>query len=128
MILSFFILILGLAGAAYFAGTETAFVKLLCFSEDNSGLPYNIRKWLKRPQTILSVTLIGTNICVILASSVATGIAEKLFARNGELFSLITITLVSLIFCEVLPKSRALAAPESFARFASKPFNIPYIS
>ncbi len=124
MIFSFFILIIGLVGAAFFAGTETAFVKLLSFSEDISALPCNIRKWLKRPQTILSTTLIGTNICIIMASSVATGIAEKLFTRNGELYSLVTITLVGLIFCEVLPKSRALAGPESFARFASKPFNI----
>ncbi|MGC9315607.1 MAG: CNNM domain-containing protein, partial [bacterium] len=120
MIVSFAILILGLLGAAFFAGTETAFIKLLGSGEDRRDFPADIRMWLKRPQTIFSVSLVGTNICHILASSIATKISITLFPSRGELYSLLIMTVTILVFSEVIPKSRALAGPESFARFASK--------
>lgn len=124
MIVSFAILILGLLGAAFFAGTETAFIKLISYSEDKDQFTEDIRRWLRRPQTIFSVSLIGTNICQILATSIATKISVTLFPIRGELYSLLVMTLSIMIFCEVIPKSRALAGPESFAKFASKPFGI----
>jgi len=124
MILSAIIVIIGLLGAAFFAGTETALVTLLSKSDKSRKIPQSIAKWLEHPRTIFSVTLVGTNICIIVASSLSTSIAINIFGYNGALISLLTITVISLIFCEILPKSRALVGPESFARFASLPFNI----
>lgn len=127
MIMLFTILILGLFGAAFFAGTETSFVALLGKGEDSNRLPKDIRRWLKKPQTIFSVTLIGTNVSHILASSIATKIALDIFPTRGELYSMAIMTAMILVFSEVIPKSRALSGPESFARFASKPFGISAI-
>jgi len=124
MILSIVIIIIGLLGTAFFAGTETALIALLRDKKRLENLPSSISRWLDMPENIFSVTLIGTNISIIVASSISAALFIRFFGEIGGVYSLITISIISLIFCEVLPKSRALSAPESFAMFASKPFNL----
>lgn len=110
-----------LFGEAFFAGSETAFTSLLRRKESPGHLPNNIMKWLDNPSELLSVTLIGTNVCVILCSSVSTALFVDIFGGIGEYYSLIVVSISILIFGEVLPKSRALKSPEEFARTVAAP-------
>ena len=124
MIVKLAIIAVALAGAAFFAGTETAVVQLFRRRDSLHGVPDSIRRWLDNPGEFLSVTLIGTNICIITASSVSASLFIRNFGKAGGIYSLLTISIISLILCEVLPKSRALSGPESFARFSAAPLNI----
>ncbi|MCK5833719.1 DUF21 domain-containing protein [bacterium] len=124
MLLSVIIIVISLLGSAFFSGTETALISLFRKRNILKQLPAGVGNWLDNPEDILSVTLIGTNLCIVLASSVATNLFIKSFGDVGELYSLITISIVGLIFCEILPKSLGLMKPVSFSRKAILPLDI----
>jgi len=75
---------------------------------------------LKRTDRLLSAILIGNNFINILASSLATMIALRLFGDAGVVVSTLVLTLVLLIFGEVTPKMLAAMYPEKIALFASR--------
>ena len=59
--------------------------------------------------------LIGNNLANILASSVTTLIALRLYGDAGVAIGAGLLTFVVLIFCEVAPKTLAALNPEPFA-------------
>ena len=74
---------------------------------------------LDKPEHLIGMILIGNNLVNILASSIATIIAIRLFGNVGIAVSTITLTLLILIFSEITPKTIAAYYPEKFAFPAS---------
>ncbi len=72
-------------------------------------------KLLKRPDRLIGVILIGNNFVNILASSIATIIAVKLWGEGGIFIATAALTMVILIFAEVTPKTVAALHPEKIA-------------
>ncbi len=72
-------------------------------------------KLLKRPDRLIGVILIGNNFVNILASSIATIIAVKLWGESGIFIATAALTMVILIFAEVSPKTVAALYPEKIA-------------
>ena len=70
---------------------------------------------LARPDRLIGVILIGNNFVNILASSIATLIAIRLFNENAIAVSTGLLTIVILIFAEVTPKTLAATKPERIA-------------
>jgi len=63
--------------------------------------------------------LLGNNMVNILAASIATVIAMRIFGANGIWISTLVMTVVVLIFAEVAPKTVAALHPERIAFPAS---------
>ena len=105
------VIIVGLALAAFFAGTETAFVSNLY--RKSTGLA---EWWRRRPERLLATTLVGTNIAVVTATSIATELAIKKWGPHAEAYITILISVIGLIFCEVIPKSAALRYAPTWTR------------
>ena len=59
----------------------------------------------KRPEWLLSTTLVGTNIATVTITTMGTLIFVHLFGDNGDLFSVLIFTPFLLIFGEIVPKS-----------------------
>jgi len=102
-----------LAACAFFAGSETAFISANRFrlhSLRKKGAPgaRPVYYLLEKPERLLSTTLIGTNIALVLASNLTALLYTVMLGRHRPLLSLLTITVISLVFCEVLPKNAAL--------------------
>jgi Mg2+/Co2+ transporter CorB len=74
---------------------------------------------LRRPDRLIGLILIGNNLVNILAASIATVIAIRLYGDAGVVISSILLTLVILIFAEITPKTIAALHPESVAFPAS---------
>lgn len=74
---------------------------------------------LQRPDRLIGIILIGNNFVNILASSIATVIALRVFDENAIAISTGLLTLVILIFAEVTPKTLAAIKPERIAYPAS---------
>jgi len=72
-------------------------------------------KLLSRPDRLIGVILIGNNFVNILASSIATIIALRLWGDAGIAASTALLTIVILIFAEVTPKTLAALHPEKIA-------------
>jgi len=124
MIGQFIGIIIALIGAAFFAGSETAMIALLRRKTVGASIHPSILRWLDKPEDLLSATLVGTNICHIVASSLSASLFIGFFGTVGEFYSLVVMSIVILVFTEVLPKSRALSGPESFTRLIGRPFDI----
>jgi len=121
MVLRSLILILAVAvsvaGAAFFGGSEIAFVTSSRFrikgraKQGSRGAA--IADWLlRRPAILLSVTLVGTNILVVLVSSLLTVWLGKSIGQYAVLVSTGVGTAILLLFGEIIPKSLARHNPD----------------
>jgi len=77
------------------------------------------QKLLTRPDRLIGLILLGNNLVNILAASIATVIAMRLFGDNGIWISTLMMTVIVLIFAEVAPKTVAALHPERVAFPAS---------
>jgi Mg2+/Co2+ transporter CorB len=77
------------------------------------------QKLLTRPDRLIGLILLGNNMVNILAASIATVIAIRLFGDNGIWISTMVMTIVVLLFAEVAPKTVAALHPEKIAFPAS---------
>ena len=76
-------------------------------------------KLLKKPDRLIGLILLGNNFVNILATSIATIIALRLYGEAGIAIATGLLTFVILIFSEVTPKTWAASHPERLAFFAS---------
>lgn len=121
--LLFALLALLIICSAFFSGSETAMMSLNRYrlkhlKDSNSGAKraFNL---LQRPDRLIGLILIGNNLINILASSIATVLALRLFGDAGIAIATLCLTFVILIFAEITPKTLAALFPEKVAFPAS---------
>ncbi len=99
-----------LAGAAFFAGIETGVISInrmrLRHRAEQGDPPSRILQgFLDQPDRLLGTTLVGTNLCIVVASVLAASIGEVLFRSWGEAIMGALMTVIILVFSEYLPKA-----------------------
>ncbi len=106
-----------LVASALFSGSETAITassraKLMAL-EEQSGSFKGVFQWLlKDRQKALTTILIANNLVNIAASSMATTLAVTVFSQHGVFLTVTVMTLLIVVFGEILPKSFALVRSE----------------
>ncbi len=105
-----FLILLALAGEAFFSGAETAFVsvnflKLMHLIEKKNKQAMNVHDILKKPDRFLATTLIGTNLSVVVSSACAAALFSQVSGAYSELVTTLVMTPISFIFCQLLPKT-----------------------
>ena len=108
--LLYFVLVLLIAGSAFFSGSETALstfnrVRMKNAAEEGDKKAKKVLKVADDYDKTISTILIGNNIVNIASSSLATVLLLKLFPQNGALISTVVMTVIVLIFGEVTPKA-----------------------
>tara|TARA_B110000914_G_C15511236_1_gene470970 strand:+ start:626 stop:1816 length:1191 start_codon:yes stop_codon:yes gene_type:complete len=78
-----------------------------------------VGKLLERTDRLLSLILIGNNFTHTLATAIATVIAIRVWDDSAVLAVTVFMTIVMIIFAEVMPKTIAALKPESIAFPAS---------
>lgn len=114
--------------SALFSGTETAYssvnkLRLKNYEAQGSKKAAKALKLANRFDEVLTAVLIGNNIVNIAASSVGTIVFIDLIGKNGPAVSTVVITVLVLIFCEVLPKSYAKRNAEKLALALANPLS-----
>src|SRR5690554_1323143 len=109
------LLLLVLSGL--FSGSETALT-----AASRGKLRARADKGDKGAETALAITednerligsvLLGNNLVNILAASLATALFTRLFGESGVVLATLVMTLLVLIFSEVLPKTYAITNAE----------------
>lgn len=113
------LLVLLIMLSAFFSASETAFssvnrIRLKSMAENGSRGAERSLGILKKYDKALTTILIGNNIVNIATSSIATVLAIMLVGEQyGSLLSTVAVTVIVLIFGEVLPKSIAKDCAES---------------
>ncbi len=114
------ILVLLIIVSACFSAAETAMMRLNQYRlrhlahAGHRGAVYASRL-LARPDRLIGFILLGNNFVNILASSIATIIALRVFGETGIAIAAGLLTVVLLIFGEVTPKTMAALHPERIA-------------
>ena len=112
--------------SAFFSGaemalTETSAVRLKSLAEKYAFLKKTI-EWVNVDRSkVLSAILIGNNLVNVAASTVATAIAVTLWHARGVAYAVVVMTVMIIIFGEVLPKCLALARGETVLIFSLLP-------
>lgn len=124
-----FAIIAGLiACSGFFSGSETALMagskaKLHALEKDGNKAAKRVLKLIENPDVLLSTILLGNNLVNILSSALATGLALHLYGDAGIALATLVMTIVVLVFAEILPKSIASRKPEPLAMLVSLPMS-----
>jgi CBS domain containing-hemolysin-like protein len=123
---SIIIILVCLAGSAFFSGSETALLRVRQseLADDVHAGPADsaIRDLLRSTSRLLVTILLGNNLVNILAVAVASALAvATLGPELGVVVSTAVMTLLVLFFCEVMPKAIAAAHPHGVARLVALP-------
>lgn len=110
MIFEYIIIVLAVLLSGFFSGIETGFVscnkiRIHYRMEKGSAGARMVWSLIQNPHRVLATTLVGTNICVVIGSIVATYVCIKMFGENGLLIATCIMVPMNLIFGEVLPKT-----------------------
>ena len=117
-----FIIIVLVILSAFFSSAETAFtscnrIRLKTEADDGDKASEDVLNLLETYDRFLSTVLIGNNIVNIASASLATVLFTVYFHENGSWISTITMTVIVLIFGEVIPKGIAKNNAEVMAKF-----------
>lgn len=107
--------------SAMFSGSETALTaasraRLHHMEREGDKAARSALDLLRQPDRLIGALLLGNNLVNILASSLATSLFLKWFGQAGVAYATITMTIMVLIFAEVLPKTYAITHPTATAR------------
>lgn len=120
-----FLLIVLILLSAFFSASETAFssvnkIRLKNYVDEKRRGSKKALYIAENFDRALSTILVGNNIVNIAAASISTKVATDLFGGNtGLVISTVGMTILILIFGEVLPKSFAKEHAESFSLLVS---------
>lgn len=106
--------------SAFFSGTETAFatvnrIRMKNRAADGDVKAQKVLHIAEEYDRALSAILIGNNVVNIASASIGTLIFTSLLGPSGAGVSTLVMTIIVLIFGEVLPKSIAKENADSFA-------------
>ncbi len=109
-----------LALSAFFSGSETALtaasrVKLRVKADKGSIGAARALEIKEDDERMIGALLLGNNVVNILAASLATVLLTRTVGPTGVALATIVMTILVLVFGEVLPKTLAITIPETFA-------------
>jgi Mg2+/Co2+ transporter CorB len=110
----------------FFSGSETALMAsprgtMLRLAKDGNPNAGIVTKLLERRERLLGAVLIGNNVATIVSSSLATDLLHAWFGEIGVVYASITMTLLIILFCEMLPKTVAINSPDRYALAVARP-------
>jgi putative hemolysin len=107
------LIVLGFALAAFFSGAETALVsinwiRLEHWLEKGRTGAAALERFVSDPSRFLGTTLVGTNIAIVMTSSLASWALSRAFTDWTPglvgVVSTLTVTFTLLVFGEIIPK------------------------
>ena len=106
--------------SGFFSGSETALTaasRSILRAKEDKGHKGATRalKLTENTEKLIGAILLGNNFANILAASLATHLLTKIYGEGGVFYSTLIMTLLIVIFAEVMPKIYAINDPERAA-------------
>src|ERR1700744_1661742 len=127
--LTFSIVIACLLISAFFSASETALTgasrgSMLRLSKQGNGQAGVVSALIAKRERMIGALLLGNNIANIGASALATGVFTAWFGDVGVLYATAVMTVMVVIFAEVLPKTIAINAPDRISLLVARPMTV----
>ena len=116
--------------AAFFSSSETAFfslqrVKIEHLISTKVKGAGRVAKLIQRPDKLLSIILLGTNLAYTTAAALATALAIRYLPEEGGIIIVtIGMTVIILIFAETTPKTIATQHAERLSLKYARPIEV----
>jgi Mg2+/Co2+ transporter CorB len=114
--------------SAFFSAGETAFTgasraRMLAL-ENGDARARIVTRLLETRERFIGAMLIGNNIVNIGVSSFATSVLVAIFGAEGVIYATVAMSVLVIIFAEVLPKTVAITAPDKVALLFARPMSV----
>ncbi|AMN39210.1 HlyC/CorC family transporter [Rhodoplanes sp. Z2-YC6860] len=80
-----------------------------------------VLRLLESRERMIGALLLGNNVANIGASALTTSVLLAIFGDVGVLYATVVMSIVVIVFAEVLPKTAAISAPERIALVVARP-------
>lgn len=115
--------------SGFFSGSETALTaasrgKLRSQADKGSRGAQRALEITDDNERLIGSVLLGNNLVNILATSLATALFTRAFGESGVALATLVMTLLVLVFAEVLPKTYAITNAETAAALVSRPISV----
>lgn len=113
MIVTLIVLVVLILLSAFFSASETALTAasrplLHELERDGNKGAARVNKLLTIRERLIGTILLGNNLVNILASAIATAFFIRMFGETGVVYATVAMTIIVLLFGEILPKTFAL--------------------
>ena len=115
--------------SGFFSGSETALTaasrgKLRAAADKGSKGAEKALSITEDNERLIGSVLLGNNVVNTLSTSLTTSVLLQIFGQNGVAAATVIMTLLILIFAEVLPKTFAITYPETVASRVAAPIGL----
>jgi Mg2+/Co2+ transporter CorB len=126
--LSFAAILFCLCFSFFFSASETALTavsraRLLRLEKSGNRSARIVGRLLEIRERMIGAILTGNNVVNIAATALTTGLLLSWFGEIGALYATAIMTVVVVVFTEVLPKTIAINAPERVAVLVARPIH-----
>jgi Mg2+/Co2+ transporter CorB len=113
----------------FFAGSETALTassraSMHRLEKQGNRRAALVNRLVDARERMIGALLFGNNAVNIAASSLATGVLLSWFGDVGVIYATVVMTVLIVVFAEVLPKTAAFNAPDRIALAVAKPIDL----
>jgi Mg2+/Co2+ transporter CorB len=133
LLLPFLFILLLIVLSACFSGSETALTaasrsRLHALEREGNKAAARVNTLIENRERLIGAILLGNNLVNNLATALTTTLLIAIFGDAGVGSAVIVITVVILIFGEVMPKTYAISNPDRVAMAVSGPIRILVIA
>jgi Mg2+/Co2+ transporter CorB len=126
---SFAVVVACLLVSAFFSASETALTgssraSMLRLQKQGSRDAGIVAYLLDARERMIGALLVGNNLANIGASALATGVLTAWFGEVGVLYATAVMSVLVIIFAEVLPKTVAINAPDRISLLVARPMKL----
>ncbi len=115
--------------SAFFSGSETALTaasraRMHSLSKQGETRADTVLRLRIRTERLIGAILLGNNLVNIMASALATSLLLGVFGEAGIVYATLVMTLLVLVFSEVLPKTYAMSHADRMALRVASPIRL----
>ena len=126
--LSLAVILICLGFSFFFSASETALTavsraRLLRLEKSGNARARLVSNLLEIRERMIGAILTGNNVVNIAATALTTGLLLTWFGEIGALYATAIMTVIVVVFMEVLPKTLAINAPERVALRVVRPIS-----
>nr|WP_188520303.1 HlyC/CorC family transporter [Alsobacter metallidurans] len=120
------IVIFCLALSAFFSGAETALTaasraRMHALQDGGDKRASIVNRLLIARERLIGAMLIGNNVVNIGASAFTTSVLVQFFGSEGVIYATVAMSILVVVFAEVMPKTVAINKPDQTALLLARP-------
>src|SRR5215468_11845284 len=120
------IIVICLVLSLFFSGSETALTgfsraRMLQLEKNGNARARVVNRLVETRERMIGAILAGNSVANIAASALTTGLLFAWFGEVGVLYATAIMTVVIVVFIEVLPKTIAINTPDRVALLVARP-------